>query len=293
MSAPENNDNQQAQGFVLPKKKRKQISSSVLAGLVLLIIMVGSLYWFQYQAKLKKEMDGLIETSKSISSTSTEANKETLPTSIVDEATKEVEKMPETKEMAKEDAKSEEPKDLVQIQEPIVESVETVAEETPSVSLKDSQPLFENILAREEMEEEGDKKKVVVEFDMDKEAEAETVATEEKKELELNEISSTLMAFEHLNAVKNANEIQVNFALKNLGQVKHRGVISFTLVKADGTKIELAEPRGTYSFRMRVEKKYPLPITAENKEAYDNAYALIVDIKDGNNKVILSKPYKF
>ncbi len=154
------------------------------------------------------------------------------------------------------------------------------------MSLSASQPLFENILV-EEVEEPQEKKKIVVEFDVDETSTAQT------KEPELKEVSSNVMAFESLNAVKNANAVDVQFGLKNLNQSQHRGIISFALIQADGSRNEVPQPQGTYSFRMRVDKKYTLPITADNKENFDKAFALVVEIKDRAGKVIISKPYKF
>ncbi len=303
MSTSENKDSQAKQGFVLPKKKKKQISSSVFAGLLLLLIMVGALYWFQQQAQLKEEMDELIETGKSIGENSLNSNKQETEikevVTINDEAaTSETEKQLAQEQAApiveeKTESVTEVPalaSETAQVNE---ENVGTSAETTnenqeqaePNVSLSASQPLFENILMDEE--EPQEKKKIVVEFDV---ADANKAQV---KELDLKEITSNLMAFESLTAVKNANALDVQFGLKNLGQQQHRGRISFALIQADGTRSEITNPQGTYSFRMRVDKKYPIPVTAENKEIFENPFALIVEIKDRNDNIILSKPYKF
>ncbi len=302
MSTPENNaDSSQAkQGFILPKKKRKQVSSSVLAGIVLLVIMVGSLYWFQHQAQLKKEMDGLIEANKAMSSSESDMpvqeNEKVEELVILEEKSAE----PVVEEKTEIVLEPEQEENLAISEEKALDQVETAqstvlldetsqedasTQDSVSVSLRDSQPLFENILATQEPEESEEKKKVVVEFDIEESKEAVV-------EPELKEVSSKIMAFESLKAEENNNAINVAFALKNLNNVKHRGVISFAILQADGTRTEIAQPQGTYSFRMRVDKKYTLPITAQNKDLYDKAFAIIVDIKDGNGAIILSKPYK-
>ncbi len=111
--------------------------------------------------------------------------------------------------------------------------------------------------------------------------------------IEVEEVNSAQIALEGFEVTKTPSLVITNFTLRNRVDTRHRGVFSFALILADGSKKYIDFSPATYNFLRMVAKNYEITIPSELKASSSDAYGFIVEVKDQSNKLLLSRFYKF
>ncbi len=121
----------------------------------------------------------------------------------------------------------------------------------------------------------------------------ETVQSPPKATIEVDELHSTQIGLEGYEVTRTPSLVITNFTLRNMVESRHRGVFSFALILEDGQKEYLELSPATYNFLRIVAKNYEIPIPERLSKKASRAYGFLLEVKNQNNKLLLSKLYTF